>query len=66
MEFECTRKSKLESTRGIIYRIRFRSKEGHELILSDISAAHLEGYIIGSKINVEITNPQKTLTETPL
>lgn len=64
MEFECVRKSKNESTRGLLYTVRFRSKEGHVLVLQDVSPSFCEGYMIGSKITVDIKNPQKTLKET--
>ena len=63
MEFECRRKLKTESDKGIIYKIRFRSREGHELILSSLTSDIFQGYNIGEKITVELTNPQKTLEE---
>lgn len=58
VEFECRRKIKTESDKGTIYKVRFRSREGHELILASLSFDIFEGYQIGTKITVDITNPQ--------
>lgn len=63
MEFECRSKIKTESDKGIIYKVRFRSREGHELILKSLTSDIFEGYQIGEKIRVQITNPQTTLEE---
>ncbi|MBA7496186.1 hypothetical protein ES702_06784 [subsurface metagenome] len=63
MEFECLRKLKTESDKGVIYKVRFRSKEGHELILRGLSSEIFQGHTIGAKITVEITNPQTVLEE---
>ena len=63
MEFECRRKLKTESDKGVIYKVRFRSKEGHELILSGLTSEIFQGHTIGDTITVEITNPQTTLEE---
>lgn len=64
MEFECRRKTKTESDKGIIYKVRLRSTEGHTLTLASLSSDIFRGYTIGEKITVEITNPQTTLEET--
>jgi len=63
MDFECRRKLKTETDKGIIFKVRFRSKEGHELILAGLSSDIFQGYNIGEKINVTISNPQTTLKE---
>lgn len=63
VEFECRRISQTESEKTIIYAVRFRSKQGHTLILTDVSSAITEGYQIGSKITCEIKNPQTVLEE---
>ena len=61
MDFECRRKLKTETDKGILYKVRFRSKEGHELTLVGLSSDIFQGYSIGEKINVTIANPQTTL-----
>jgi hypothetical protein len=61
VDFECTSISQIENEKTTIYKVRFKSKQGHTLILSDVSSAILEGYSIGSKIAADIINPQTTL-----
>ena len=61
MNFECRRKTKTESDKGIIYKVLFRTADGHTLTLASLSSDIFQGYTIGEKITVEISNPQSTL-----
>ena len=61
--FECKSKTKTESDKGIIYKVRFVSKDGYVLTLRGLSSEIFQGYMIGENITVEIMNPQTTLSE---
>jgi len=62
IEFRVVARAKTETEKeGTIYQIRFKSSEGHRLILRSPDEAALYGFALGETITLEIKNPQKTL-----
>jgi len=60
-EFFVTKHSKVETEKGITYKLELTSGAGHKLIFKAASEDLFEGYPIGEAVNVKLTNPQTTL-----
>lgn len=62
IDFRVVARTKTETEKeGTIYRVRFRSSEGHTLVLRAHDEAIFHSYPLGETITVEIRNPQTTL-----
>jgi hypothetical protein len=66
IDFRVVARAKTETEKeGTIYKVRFKSSEGHRLILRSPDEAALYGFALGETITIEIKNPQKTLETSP-
>jgi len=62
-EFFVTKHSKVETEKGITYKLELITGAGHKLIFKATSDDLFEGYPIGQAVTVKLTNPQTTLSE---
>jgi len=53
---------KRENSKGIVYQVKLRSKEGHRLILESDSSAIFDGFPVDDKVSVFIDRVQATLS----
>lgn len=62
IDFRVVARTKTETEKeGTVYRVRFKSSEGHKLILRAHDKAIFHSYPLGETITVEIRNAQRTL-----
>jgi len=62
IEFNVVARTKSETEKeGTVYQVRFKSNEGHRLVLRSPDEAALYGFALGETITIKIKNPQKTL-----
>jgi len=62
-EFFVTKHSKVETEKGITYKLELITGAGHKLIFKGTSEDLFEGYPIGQAVTVKLANPQTTLSE---
>ena len=62
-EFRVVSRSKTENVKGVKYKVRLKSGEGHTLTLVSTSEEIFAGYPIEEKIPVNIQRRFKTLQE---
>ena len=62
IDFRVIARARTETEKkGMIYQVRFKSSEGHKLVLRSPDEAALHGFGLGESITVQLTNPQTTL-----